>query len=61
MYSLLAEQLENYELQMEMLHHSEMLINDGTKVYRELARIWDSIGMKNHAIENLVKVQILSK
>lgn len=60
LYSLLAEQTENYELQLEMLRQSQILLNDGAKVYREFARIMDSIGMKNRAIENLSKAQILS-
>ncbi|MBR5866637.1 MAG: hypothetical protein IKZ04_01885 [Spirochaetaceae bacterium] len=60
LYSLLAEKTENYELQLEMLHRSEILINDGSKVYSELARIWDSIGVKNRALENLVKAEILT-
>ena len=43
-----------------MLRQSQILLNDGAKVYREFARIMDSIGMKNRAIENLSKAQILS-
>ncbi|MBO5137409.1 MAG: hypothetical protein J6B81_02805 [Spirochaetaceae bacterium] len=59
LYSLLAEKKQDYETQLSMLNKAQLALSDGAKVFAQMARIWQELGLEQRASEYLEKETVL--
>ncbi len=60
LYSLLYGKQNKLDEQLLMLNRAELALSDTKKIYDNLARVWDIIGLKDRSINYKVKSRILS-
>lgn len=60
LYALLAQKQNNFNLRLSMQKHAEQFLQDGNKVYIDLAAVWLQLGLRDRAIDYLEKAKNLS-
>ena len=60
LYALLAQKQNNFNLRLSMQKHAERFLQDGNKVYIDLAAVWLQLGLRGRAIDYLEKAKNLS-